>query len=302
MGYIWDCRRLLPPYYKYAIFFFCGIELTYSAFLMAINQKFWELSEKIFPSAFRMFDDTVLKGEPEDFSWDTTALLQLIMYQNKLKYMWVTSTLVVLFSMFCIVPQFCSFEEGDDEITYCVKKPAIGYVLAPMLILLVAVMGAILTWQWATCESDTQLFQTLFRQSQKEEAFLSELEQKLNCILDDDKEVESTWECDNTVDRSILNSRWLNPLFFSFFLIHAFLVLGFSLINREFGKRNRSQSISRNHHNCNIRVAQPSEGTEDNGSEALIIHNSNNNSSGGTTARTTPFKYTLQRSSSPSIS
>lgn len=273
---------------------------------MAINQKFWDLSEKIFPSAFKMFDDTVLKGEPDDFGqqWDSVALLQLNTYQNKLKYMWLTSTLVVLFSMLCIVPQFCTTEEGDGEVTYCIKKPAIGYVLAPMLILSVLVMGSILTWQWATCESDTQLFQTLFRQSQKEEAFLSELEQKLNCILDDDKEVESTWECDNTVDRSILSSRWLNPLFLSFFLIHAFLILGFSLSNREFGKRrNRSHSISsRNHLNCNIRVAQPSDATEDNGSEALIIHNSNNNSSGGTTARTTPFKYTLQRSSSPSIS
>jgi len=74
-----ELQRLLPPYFKYAIFFFCGMELAFSALLMAINQKFWKLAEKIFPTAYRMFEDTLLKGEPEDFSWGDAERFQLNM-------------------------------------------------------------------------------------------------------------------------------------------------------------------------------------------------------------------------------
>jgi len=212
--------------------------------------------------------------------------------------MWFASTFVVLFSMLCIVPQFCTTEENTgEEITYCIKKPKIGYVLAPMLLFLVLLMGGILTWQWATCESDYQLFQTLFRQSQKEESFLSELEHRLNCILDDDKEVLLK-ECDYTIDHSILNSKWLNPLFFGFFLCHAFMILGFSLTNKDFTSRKPSLAhLHAHHHNhYQIRRAEAADLEGDNGSEALIIHHHPVGS-----GKNTPFKYALHRSSSPSI-
>lgn len=65
--------------------------------------------------------------------------------------------------------------------------------MAPILLLLIFSTGLLLTWQWKTCEKDFELFQGLFLKSQKEEAFLSEIEQKLNCNIDDDKEIASNY-------------------------------------------------------------------------------------------------------------
>lgn len=65
--------------------------------------------------------------------------------------------------------------------------------MAPILLLLICSTGIILAWQWKTCDDDFQLFQNLFLKSQKEESFLSELEQQLNCNIDDDKEIDSNY-------------------------------------------------------------------------------------------------------------
>lgn len=84
-------HRLLAPYHKNAIFYFCGIEFVLSAFLMAISnillifkicykkfldQKFWDLASRIFPIAYRIFNDTLLKGVDE-FRWENAELQQL---------------------------------------------------------------------------------------------------------------------------------------------------------------------------------------------------------------------------------
>uniref|UniRef100_A0A915EG68 Uncharacterized protein n=1 Tax=Ditylenchus dipsaci TaxID=166011 RepID=A0A915EG68_9BILA len=250
------CRRFRPPYFKYAIFFFCGIELVFSALLMAINQKFWDLADKIFPTAYLMFDDTVLKGEPEDFMWGEPQLLQLNDTRRN--------------SNTCGFPPPLGkrWRRGDN----LHEKTLIGYILAPILILLVLVMSSILVWQLVTCDSDSQLFSTLFRQCQKEETFLTELEHRLNCILDDDKEVDGNWECDNTIDRSILSRKWLNPLFFGFCLCHAFMLLGFSLLNKDFSA-NRKPSLAPIH---SRRLTAQLDGSIC--SEALIHHHHHTNS------------------------
>lgn len=81
-------KRYLPIYYPTAIFFFCGIELLWSAFCMAINQKFWQLSSSIFPIAYRIFNDTLSKGVHENFVWTNAEYYQLELYQYKLALMW----------------------------------------------------------------------------------------------------------------------------------------------------------------------------------------------------------------------
>ncbi|CAD5208681.1 unnamed protein product [Bursaphelenchus xylophilus] len=227
-------RNYLPPYFRVGIFFFCGLELAWNAFVMAINQKFWDLSTKIFPVAFKMFNDTLLKGEPRDFVWTVVERNQLDMYQYKLTLMWLCSTITILYSMLCIVPQFCTMQQSDDsEITFCVKKPVLGYVMAPFLLVLVFFCGCALTWQWFTCEEDHSLFQNLFGRAQKEETFLSELETQLNCNTDDDKEVLGVWRCEDMVNRAMLDARWLDPLVYSFIICHIVMLFGFCIANRE---------------------------------------------------------------------
>ena len=104
--------------------------------------------------------------------------------------MWFISTCTILYSMLCVVPQFCEMEETSGQNrTFCMKKPVLGYIMAPILVFLVLLCGVVLTWQWSTCQSDADLFRRLFRHSLKEEKYLSVIERELNCFTDDDKEV-----------------------------------------------------------------------------------------------------------------
>uniref|UniRef100_A0AC34Q3R1 Uncharacterized protein n=1 Tax=Panagrolaimus sp. JU765 TaxID=591449 RepID=A0AC34Q3R1_9BILA len=74
--------NVFPPYAKYAIFFTCGLEILYHAFVMAINQKFFEMASKIFPVAYRMFNDTVKRGgvtfeDGTPYTWGDAELAKL---------------------------------------------------------------------------------------------------------------------------------------------------------------------------------------------------------------------------------
>lgn len=60
--------------------------------------------------------------------------------------------------------------------------------MAPLLLVLILSTGAILAWQWSSCDEDYRLFQALFRQSRKSEVHVAEIEFQLNCVLNDDDE------------------------------------------------------------------------------------------------------------------
>lgn len=118
--------------------------------------------------------------------------------------MWFISTIVILYSMLCVVPQFCEVEEvSGQQRTWCMKKPVLGYLMAPILIFLIFVCTIILTWQWSTCDNDAALFHRLFRHSLKEEKYLSVIERELNCITDDDKEAFDEDWLQSAADNSI---------------------------------------------------------------------------------------------------
>uniref|UniRef100_A0A7E4VSP8 Transmembrane protein n=1 Tax=Panagrellus redivivus TaxID=6233 RepID=A0A7E4VSP8_PANRE len=254
-------KRVFPPYAKYAIFFACGLEVLYHAFIMAINQKFFDMASKIFPVAFEMFNDTMRRGasENKNYHWGPEELAQLNLYETKLILMWFVSTVAILLSMLSVVPQFCETEEASgEERTWCMKKPIIGAVMAPVLVGSVILVAIVLTWQWFTCEADSRLFNQLFNDALKEEQYLSVIEREFSCITDDDKEAEAVpggWlevipesitgqsivadaappvrTCTKLIDGAILNNDWLNPLFFVFIVYHILIVLLFGYFNDE---------------------------------------------------------------------
>jgi hypothetical protein len=262
-------KQVFPPYAKYAIFLACGLEVLYHAFLMAINQKFFEMASKIFPVAFQMFNDTVRRGGHHnvDFHWTDREMAQLNLYQTKLILMWFFSTVTILFSMVCVVPQFCEFEEASGQHrTWCMKKPKLGYIMAPIFIGLAFIGFSLLTWQWMTCQADSDLFHELFKNSLKEESYLSVLERELDCITDDDKEVELTdWlnqlnpteltissapvrSCKKLIESSMLNNQWLDPLFIVYIVFHLLIVSLFGFFNQEHFKMpwNASNDVESN--------------------------------------------------------
>lgn len=65
--------KWIPPYYKYSVFAFCGLQLVYCALLLAVAEKYYRDASDLFPLAYRMFDDTVKKGK-RDFHWDDYQL------------------------------------------------------------------------------------------------------------------------------------------------------------------------------------------------------------------------------------
>uniref|UniRef100_A0A914C4D3 Uncharacterized protein n=1 Tax=Acrobeloides nanus TaxID=290746 RepID=A0A914C4D3_9BILA len=184
-SYFFRLEGFLPPYTRHGIFFFCGMELAWNAFIMAINQKFLDLATKILPVSYKMFDDTVAKNN-KGFIWSDVELVQLNMYQTKLYCMWTVSTIIILYAMLCCVPQFCVTEDRNGkDITFCIKRPIVGYLMAPVLVILILMGIGVFLWQWLSCQSDYELFRSLFKKSVKEERFLSELEFRLNCIADE---------------------------------------------------------------------------------------------------------------------
>uniref|UniRef100_A0AC34QB32 Uncharacterized protein n=1 Tax=Panagrolaimus sp. JU765 TaxID=591449 RepID=A0AC34QB32_9BILA len=259
------------------------------------------MASKIFPVAYRMFNDTVKRGgvtfeDGTPYTWgdaelaklnfqfsslgvlpsaavdtdNTTSICALCFarmrakkniqsackppkYQTKLIFMWFISTVVILYSMLCVVPQFCEVEEvSGEQRTWCMKKPMLGYLMAPILIFLIFICATILTWQWSTCDDDAALFHRLFRYSLKEEKYLSVIERELNCITDDDKEsFDEEWlqsadnsvsptenalpvrSCSMLIEASMLTKSWLNPLYIVFIAYHIFIVFLFGFFNEE---------------------------------------------------------------------
>lgn len=68
----------------------------------------------------------------------------------------------------------------------------IMYTLAAIFITIISLNGLAMLWLYLTAPVDNKLFYELFDNSVKEEIFLTEIEKRLNCISDDDKELDPT--------------------------------------------------------------------------------------------------------------
>ncbi|TMS35195.1 hypothetical protein L596_002646 [Steinernema carpocapsae] len=224
-----------PPFFKYAVFYVCGFELVFNAVLMSVAQKYYDMSSVVFPVAFDMFRDTVQR-QTTDFQWTPVDEQQLHHYQYKLVALWVISTFCVIFAVICIVPQFYIFEDVDEdnENTVCIKFPKIGWYMGIIYVMLCVACGGVIFWCWLTCQADHDLFHNRFFHALKEEHFLSQLEEGLECTSDDDKEVHRMNECDNRIDKSMLGSSWLTPLFLSYLIGHAIVLLTYPILNKSF--------------------------------------------------------------------
>jgi membrane protein insertase Oxa1/YidC/SpoIIIJ len=73
------------------------------------------------------------------------------------------------------------------------RKPMLGYTMAPILLVLMSIAFGLLLCQYYTFGFYYNLFQTLFSNSLQEEKFLSEIEFNLDCILDEDEENTGAW-------------------------------------------------------------------------------------------------------------
>lgn len=231
--YLFQWGGYLPPYYKYSVFLLCGFELFVSALSMAIAQKYYELCTILFPISMQMFDDTKQKQIP-GYVWTSHERNILHRHEQKLLLLWCTSTAAVFLSMALIIPFFFKFTNPKTARQRKVRK-LMMYILALVFTSTVLLNGAVIVWLYITAPADNKLFYKLFDNSMKEEIFLTEIEKQLDCISDDDKELDPTVECDNTINRSVISRKWLKPLLIIWITGHALTVFLFGFANKDFG-------------------------------------------------------------------
>uniref|UniRef100_A0A0R3S6Y3 Transcriptional regulator n=1 Tax=Elaeophora elaphi TaxID=1147741 RepID=A0A0R3S6Y3_9BILA len=106
------------------------------------------------------------------------------------------------------------------------------YLLAALFIVIVLLNGMAIIWLYMTAPADNKLFYELFDNSVKEEIFLTEIEKGLDCISDDDKELDPAVECDNTVNRSVISRKWLKPLLIIWIAGHVITLFLFGFTNK----------------------------------------------------------------------
>ncbi|VBB33960.1 unnamed protein product [Acanthocheilonema viteae] len=188
--YLFQWGGCLPPFHKYAVFLLCGFELVVSAMSMAVAQKYYELCTILFPIAMYMFDDTKRK-EIEGFVWTNKERQILQNHEQKLLLLWCTSTAAIFIAMLLIMPFFFRFKK-PKETQERILRLLIMYILAALFIIIVSLNGITLIWLYLTSPADNKLFYELFENSVKEEIFLTEIEKGLDCISDDDKELDPT--------------------------------------------------------------------------------------------------------------
>ncbi|KAM3724260.1 MFS-type transporter pgmG [Dirofilaria immitis] len=230
--YLFQWGGYLPPFQKYAIFLLCGFEIIISAMSMAVAQKYYELCTILFPIAMFMFDDTKRKGIA-GFIWTNKERQILRNHEQKLLLLWCSSTAVIFIAMLSIIPFFFKFKKS---ITTQERKfrLLIIYILVALFIITVSLNGAAMIWLYITASADNKLFYELFEKSAKEEIFLTEIEKGLDCISDDDKELDPTIECDNTINRSVISRKWLKPLLIIWIVGHVIVLFLFGFINKDF--------------------------------------------------------------------
>ncbi|PAV58705.1 hypothetical protein WR25_04000 [Diploscapter pachys] len=182
------CKKLFPPYYKYAVFLFAGFEMIYVTFTLAVSEAYYNSADKILPIVYDMFDDTVKRHKP-GFEWTAEEKSQLEMYKMKMMLLYVLSTLGIVICMIIIIPQFFDFNNKRGYRSHlCLVSPKVAWIKFSILAIYVLLLGMAILWVWLDCKSIVTNFFSNFNYAATGEEFVHRLESEFNCVSDDDKE------------------------------------------------------------------------------------------------------------------
>ncbi|CAB3411403.1 unnamed protein product [Caenorhabditis bovis] len=230
MGYF---QKLWPPYYKYAVFLFVGFEFVYSAFVLATSEAYYKSASLILPIAYRMFDDTVQK-QKAGFDWSTSEKEILEIYRLQMLVLWVVSTIGVLLCMLVIIPQFFDFNDKRGNPSHlCLVRKTLAYILFAIVAVYVVVLGVAVVWAWSDGGAASRHFHEHFNSAEKEEMFITQLEEAFDCVSDDDLEVANEHMCYQKVTLSFISTTWLHILLLVYIAGHSIAFLAIPLFNRQ---------------------------------------------------------------------
>ncbi|CAJ0581600.1 unnamed protein product, partial [Mesorhabditis spiculigera] len=225
--------RFFPPYYKYPVFAFCGFELLLTACILAISEAYYKKGSIILPISYEMFQDTLDKHVP-GFTWNNDMRALLESYRFKLMCLWAVSAVGVTISMLFIIPQFFDYNDArGNRSQLCLVRKKVGLILTIMMAIFVVVLGITIIWAWYDCRTAAMLFHEKFDGCEKEEIYLTKLEERLHCVLDDDREVPAVERCYFQAKASFLNPHWMDAILGAYLIGHALMILTLPLLNRQ---------------------------------------------------------------------
>ncbi|GMS84384.1 hypothetical protein PENTCL1PPCAC_6559, partial [Pristionchus entomophagus] len=238
-------RRTTPPYYKYAVFLLCGFDLVFACVVLAIAEAYYKAAGRVLPIAYQMFNDTVKKGK-ENFTWNEPMRDSLELYKYKMLLLWICCTVCVLFSMVLIIPQFFDFNDARGNPSHlCLVRRRLGWILFTLQLIIDIVLGAAIVWAWIGCRETVAMFHSLFNESEAEEAYVSKIEETLDCWTDDDKEVKTYQVCMRCPSNLLTLGWWMDAILITFFVGHIIVLLLTPLLNRQLIKPDEDDVYSK---------------------------------------------------------
>ncbi|KAK6016391.1 hypothetical protein OSTOST_18126 [Ostertagia ostertagi] len=191
MSYV---SRLFPPYYKYAVFVFVGFQFLY---LRHLTISSFDTTSAITNG----FDDTCKEellpgfeeGSPTGAIFLENGRVAGVgrgTYKYKMMVLWVVSTVGVLLCMVIVIPQFFDFNDKRGNPSHlCLVHRRLAWLLFFVMAVFVTTMCLAVLWAWHGGGAASRSFHEHFAAAEKEEVFLTELEESFDCTNDDDKEV-----------------------------------------------------------------------------------------------------------------
>ncbi|KAF1766209.1 hypothetical protein GCK72_006165 [Caenorhabditis remanei] len=241
MGYF---AKLVPPYYKYPVLVFLFCEFVYSAFVLAISEAYYKSAALILPIAYRIFDDTVKKNKP-GFDWSPEEKEILEVYKVQMLFLWVISAIGVILCIFVMIPQFFDFNDKKGNPSHlCLVRKKLAWVMLIIVAVYIIVLGIAVVWAWSDGGAAAKHFHTHFEGAEKEEIYITQLEEAFDCESDDDQEVAEVTMCWEKVNKTFISHTWLDILFFAYLSGHILVFASLPFFNKQLFKEDDDDYIN----------------------------------------------------------
>uniref|UniRef100_A0A8R1IG55 Uncharacterized protein n=1 Tax=Caenorhabditis japonica TaxID=281687 RepID=A0A8R1IG55_CAEJA len=115
-------------------------------------------------------------------------------------------------------------------------RRTLAWLLWFIVAIYVVVLGFAVIWAWSDGGAASLHFHTHFDGAEKEEVYITELEEVFDCESDDDREVAGELLCWQKVNKTFISAVWLDILMLAYIIGHALFFLIIPFVNKQFYK------------------------------------------------------------------
>lgn len=152
-------------------------------------------------------------------------------------FLWVISAIGVILCIFVMIPQFFDFNDKKGNPSHlCLVRRKLAWVMFLVIAVYVVVLGIAVFWAWTDGGAASKHFHTHFEGAEKEEIYITELEEAFDCESDDDQEVAEVTMCWEKVNKTFISHTWLDILFIAYISGHILVFLSLPFFNKKLFK------------------------------------------------------------------